>query len=86
MVEAGEQVFLGHPEDACQHRLVEMGIPFEPGAQEGPQKFQDPRAVAVDVPGVDGLVVLVEENDDLLAVVGVEIAREVEQGAIVERL
>src|SRR3712207_5611662 len=39
----------------------------------------------MDVAGVDGLVVLVDADDHLLAVAAVEIAREIEQRALIDR-
>ena len=86
VVETGEQVLLGHPEDACHHRLVQVEVALEPRAQEGSKKLQDLRRISMKVARVDGLVVLVDEDDHLLAVVGVEVAGQIEERPVEQRL
>ena len=86
VVQARKEALPGHAEDACHHRLEEVEVALEASAEEGPQELQDARGVAVEVAGVDRLVVLVDEDDDLLAVVGVEVGGEIEERAIVEGL
>lgn len=50
-----------------------MDVALESAPEECPQELEDPGRVAVEVPGVDRLVILVDEDDDLLPVVGMKI-------------
>jgi hypothetical protein len=63
-----------------------VDIALEAHAEERPQDLEDLRHVAAEVASVDRLVILVDENDDLLAMVPVEVAGQVEERSIIDRL
>ena len=84
VVEAGEEVLLGDAEDASDHGLVEVAVALQRGAQEVAHEVDDRLSKAVEIARVDGLVVLVDEDDHLLPVMGVEMGAHVEEGALVE--
>jgi hypothetical protein len=58
---------------------------LSPSPEESPHEVEDLGRIAVDVARVDGLVVFVDEDDHLFAVVGVEVAGEIEQRPVEER-
>jgi hypothetical protein len=76
VVEAGEQALLGHAQDAGEHALEEVRVVLQAPRQEVAEERDDVVVVALGVAGVDGRVVLVEEDHHALAVVLGEQPRE----------
>jgi hypothetical protein len=72
VVEAREDALLGHAQDAGENTLEQVGIVFQPARQEVAEELHRVVVVAVDVAGVDGRVVFVDEQDHGLAVVFME--------------
>jgi hypothetical protein len=83
VIEPGEDALLRHPEDACQHPLVQVRVVLQAGFQEASDEVGGLPVVAMRPRGVDRRVVLVDQDDDARAMnAAQEVAQREERAAI----